>query len=311
MYRLDISSTNGTSEGGEMLELAVLGLLHESPMHGYQLRKQLTILLGPFRAAISYGSLYPTLRRMRERDWISEHAPGQHDEAPPLTGRRGKVVYELTAEGKEQFTGMLADAGPQTYEDECFGVHFAFFSRTDTATRLRILEGRRRRVEERRAGLETALSRPSRATVRLDAYTLELQRHGLESADREVRWLNELIEQERSGQPPTVTVSNYPSQTALPGTSVSGTSVSGTSVSGTSVSGTSVSGTSVSGTSVSGTSVSGATISGASAPGTNSYGAAPSVTSSHTGLTRQPAAAPTQDPTCISDVPEPGSGQTR
>jgi hypothetical protein len=43
-----------------------------------------------------------------------------------------------------------------------------------------------------------------RATERLDAYTLELQRHGLDACEREVRWLEELIANERSGRPPTV-----------------------------------------------------------------------------------------------------------
>jgi DNA-binding PadR family transcriptional regulator len=186
-----------------MIEFAVLGLLHESPMHGYELRKRLTTLLGPFRAAISYGSLYPTLRRLKDAGWISEHAPGPTDELPPpLTGRRGKVVYELTAEGKERFTALLAEAGPDTYDDEGFGVHFAFFARTDASTRLRILEGRRRRVEERREGLVDTLGRTAE---RLDAYTLELQRHGLESADREVRWLNELIAHEKAGRAPEIT----------------------------------------------------------------------------------------------------------
>jgi hypothetical protein len=41
-----------------------------------------------------------------------------------------------------------------------------------------------------------------RAAERLDAYTLELQRHGLEAAEREVRWLEELIATERSGRTP-------------------------------------------------------------------------------------------------------------
>ena len=49
-----------------MLEIAVLGLLNESPMHGYELRKRLADLLGTFRA-FSYGSLYPTLRKLRGR----------------------------------------------------------------------------------------------------------------------------------------------------------------------------------------------------------------------------------------------------
>jgi hypothetical protein len=37
----------------------------------------------------------------------------------------------------------------------------------------------------------------ARTRERLDSYTLELHRHGLESVEREVRWLNELIASER------------------------------------------------------------------------------------------------------------------
>jgi DNA-binding PadR family transcriptional regulator len=187
-----------------MLDLAILGILHESPMHGYELRKQLTTKLGAFRAAISYGSLYPTLRRLQASHLISESDPEPDSalteaEIPPMTSRRGRVVYKITAEGKERFQELLAQAGPETFDDPAFGVHFAFFARTDQQTRIRILEGRRRRVEERREGLRDLLGR---AAERLDEYTLELQRHGLDAAEREVRWLEELIATERSGQAP-------------------------------------------------------------------------------------------------------------
>jgi DNA-binding PadR family transcriptional regulator len=187
-----------------VLELAILGILHESPMHGYELRKQLTTKIGAFRAAISYGSLYPTLRRLQSENWITEGTSDLTEgvsaaDIPPMTSRRGRVVYKITAEGKERFQELLAQAGPETFDDPAFGVHFAFFARTDAQTRLRILEGRRRRVEERREGLRDVLAR---AAERLDAYTLELQRHGLDAAEREVRWLEELIATERSGQTP-------------------------------------------------------------------------------------------------------------
>jgi len=181
-----------------MLEFAILGLLHESPLHGYELRKRLNTTLGAFRA-FSYGSLYPTLRRMSAAGWISQDDPDTVAGAPALTGRRGKIVYKLTAEGKERFEELLAEAGPSSWEDETFGVHFAFFAQTDAEVRLRILEGRRSRVVERREGLRAALAR---TRERLDAYTLELQRHGLESVDREVRWLTELIANERAGVAP-------------------------------------------------------------------------------------------------------------
>ncbi len=181
------------SKRGEVLELAILGLLHESPMHGYELRKRLNAVLGTFRA-FSYGSLYPALKDLLARGWITEESTDSID-APTLTGRRAKIVYKLTADGKEHFQQLLTEAGPAAWEDEGFGVHFAFFARTDAEVRLRILEGRRSRLEERIAKIKTSATR---TRERLDAYTLELQRHGLESVEREVRWLNELIRTERA-----------------------------------------------------------------------------------------------------------------
>ena len=74
-----------------MLELAILGLLLESPMHGYELRKRLTGLLGAFRA-FSYGSLYPALRRMQADGLIVEEAA---PEGMPKM-RRARRVYRLT-----------------------------------------------------------------------------------------------------------------------------------------------------------------------------------------------------------------------
>jgi DNA-binding PadR family transcriptional regulator len=204
MYHCDTSLRQATWSPTEarrydVLELAVLGLLHESPLHGYELRQRLKATLGSFRA-FSYGSLYPTLRRMKDAGWIAEDEGDAEvvAGAPPLTGRRGKVVYKLTAEGKERFTELLAEAGPSSWEDETFGVHFAFFSKTDPEVRVRILEGRRSRLEERREGVRAGLAR---TRGRLDSYTLQLQEHGLESVDREVRWLTELIETERSNHP--------------------------------------------------------------------------------------------------------------
>jgi DNA-binding PadR family transcriptional regulator len=186
---------------GQLLELAVLGLLQESPMHGYELRKRVNAVLGTFRA-LSYGTLYPCLKSLLARGWIAEAGDG--DGAPAgLSGKRGRIVYEITAEGKERFQAMVSHPGPAAWEDEQFDVHFAFFARTDAAARLQILEGRRTRMQER---LEYARQSMSRARERLDAYTLELQRHGLESVEREVRWLTELIDTERASRmthPPT------------------------------------------------------------------------------------------------------------
>jgi DNA-binding PadR family transcriptional regulator len=157
------------SRRAEVLELAVLGLLHEAPMHGYELRKRLNAQLGTFRA-LSYGTLYPALKSLVTARLIRELGPGD-EIASPLAGKRGRIVYEITAEGKERFHSLMTQTGSAAWEDENFDVHFAFFARTDAATRLKILEGRRMRLQERLDGVRQSMLR---RRERLDSYTLEL-----------------------------------------------------------------------------------------------------------------------------------------
>ena len=180
------------SRRSELLEFAVLGLLHESPMHGYELRKRLNAALGVFRA-LSYGTLYPCLRDLLDRGLIAEARVTDHGAS--AGSKRARIVYELTADGKEHFQGLLRQAGPTAWEDDTFDVHFAFFARTEAEVRLRILEGRRSRLEERLENIRTA---SAKGRERMDSYTAALQQHGEEAAEREVRWLNELITAERN-----------------------------------------------------------------------------------------------------------------
>ncbi len=180
----------------DVLEFAVLGVLAEGPLHGYELRKRLTTVLGPFRA-LSYGSLYPCLRRLQGKGLIDEVSvtPALDSAAPALVARRARVVYAISADGKEEFATWANQPGPEAWEDEGFAAHLAFFSRTEARVRLRILEGRKSRLEERVDTLRESLAR---SRERMDAYTLQLQQHGLDGAEREVRWLNELITNERT-----------------------------------------------------------------------------------------------------------------
>src|ERR1700745_2523235 len=91
-----------------VLELAVLGILHETPMHGYELRKRLNSLLGKGVIAEDSGT---------------DGSLGRPLDRP----RRSKIVYRLTAEGKERLNDLLGESGPSTWEDDGFGVHFRVF----------------------------------------------------------------------------------------------------------------------------------------------------------------------------------------
>lgn len=178
----------------DVLDHTVLGVLSDGPLHGYELRKRLTAILGPFRA-LSFGSLYPCLHRLTGTGLIEQIDTVDREDIVGVSTKRARIVYALTSEGKETFATWVADSGPDAWEDEAFAARLAFFSRTEAAVRLRILEGRRSRLEERLSALQASIDRTQE---RMDVYAERLQQHGIEGAEREVSWLEDLIATERS-----------------------------------------------------------------------------------------------------------------
>src|SRR4029078_461511 len=97
IYRYDRS----VARRAETIELAVLGLLHEGPMHGYELRKRLNLMLGWGRV-LSYGSLYPTLKKMLRAQLIEETTS-----TTTTVTRRPRIVYQLTDAGLREFELLM------------------------------------------------------------------------------------------------------------------------------------------------------------------------------------------------------------
>jgi len=170
-----------------MIELAILGLLKDRPMHGYQLSRELAEQLGGLWR-VSFGSLYPTLRRL-ERDGAIEAATGEG-------GPRRKTVYRLTPVGERLFFELLEEApqeGAQT-EDTRFRVRLSFFRYLPPETRIRLLERRRAGLQERLDGVKSRLSDPDAG----DDYQRALMEHGRAVTETDIAWLNGLIQQERT-----------------------------------------------------------------------------------------------------------------
>ena len=95
----------------ETLEFTLLGLLSQSPLHGYEIRKRLSAIYGPFRA-LSFSVLYPQLRRMLEAGLIAERV----DE----TTRRSRIVYTITKAGEKKFSQLTDLVNPESWEDDGF-----------------------------------------------------------------------------------------------------------------------------------------------------------------------------------------------
>ncbi|HEY1316971.1 MAG TPA: PadR family transcriptional regulator [Gaiella sp.] len=86
----------GRRAGRGDIRAAILVLLAEEPMHGYQIIQELTERTGGVWRP-SPGSVYPTLQQLQDEELVRE--------APSETGKR---VYELTETGREQAAGATA-----------------------------------------------------------------------------------------------------------------------------------------------------------------------------------------------------------
>ena len=171
-----------------MIELAVLGLLKERPMHGYQLSRELGESLGGLWR-VSYGSLYPTLRRL-ERDGAIE------SEAGDQRGARRKKVYRITPSGEQLFLELLQEAPQDTQsEDARFRMRLAFFRYLPPETRIRLLERRRQALQQRLVRIAESLA-TGRAGA--DDYGRALVEHNRTSTESDIAWLERLIAAERA-----------------------------------------------------------------------------------------------------------------
>jgi DNA-binding PadR family transcriptional regulator len=196
------------------LDLAVLGLLKEGPMHGYELSKRLRFTLGPLYT-VSYGSLYPCLKRLGTTGMVQERpgetkkpkarlttkakpkakAPRGSKATADLSIRRARKVYEITPAGETYFFEQL-ELGA-VYDTDRFQARFAFFRYLPKEMRIRLLEHRKAFLEEKLADFKDSL----RATrERMDAYSGSLIDHGVETTEQDIRWLEGLIETERNSR---------------------------------------------------------------------------------------------------------------
>ena len=233
-----------------MLDLAILGLLFEHEMHGYEIRRRLRDELGLF-ANISFGSLYPALSRLERSGALTVTESGGATPVPiPSTGslggeraglrarrsgatlgtKRSRKVYRITGQGRVLFEQLLEGEEPAGADDaRSFGLRLAFARHLAPSARLALLERRRAQLTRR---LATDVVRAS--GERLDDYTRSLVEHSTELTEHDIAWLDRLIEAERQKQAPTRTDSTRTPDTTDRGDPHSGDAMTSTSPSGAS-----------------------------------------------------------------------------
>jgi DNA-binding PadR family transcriptional regulator len=185
-----------------MIDLAILGLLDEQDLHGYELKKQLAELVGA-RSGVSFGSLYPALARLEKAGAVKAVEAHTADATIPMTGalsgeiaafrarigrpakgRRTKKVYGITEVGRRRLAELLVDG---TADDRTFAVQVAFCHSLLPEQRLALFERRRTVLEQRLA------DRSRVSAGRTDTYRSSLREHDTRTITHDLAWIDELI----------------------------------------------------------------------------------------------------------------------
>jgi DNA-binding PadR family transcriptional regulator len=203
----------------KVLELAVLGLLKEQQLHGYELKKRLSDTLGGGSTnGVSFGSLYPALSRLEAAGAVKTvEERGEPGGIPfPMTGSfggelaafrarfpsrlpsRGRKVYAITELGEQLFADLLAGETFSGDEDRSFNLRLAMARYLEPDARVGLLSRRRGVLVER---LARSRARLRAGSGRLDSYRVSLIEHASEMAESDIAWIDRLIAQEGLDRP--------------------------------------------------------------------------------------------------------------
>jgi DNA-binding PadR family transcriptional regulator len=198
-----------------VIELAVLGLLKEQELHGYELRKRLGELPGARSSVVSFGSLYPALARLEKAGLVKAVEANTTPVAVPSSGSlagelaafrsrragsaragRSKKVYGITAKGEAALVEQLTDPTPG--DERAFALKVAFCRHLSPTERLELFERRRAELVQRAATARKRNPEPERL---FDRYTRSLRERDDQSLTNDLAWLERLIADERAATP--------------------------------------------------------------------------------------------------------------
>ncbi|MBO0692362.1 MAG: PadR family transcriptional regulator [Acidimicrobiaceae bacterium] len=216
-----------------MLELAILGLLKEQQLHGYELKKRLVDTLGGPLSGVSFGSLYPALGRLERAGAVVVIEDPAVGKPIPLTGSlggelaafrarrpaakatRGRKVYRITERGEQLFAELLATESSTAEDERQFNLRLAFARYLPPGARIGMLEHRRAQLVERLGRLST---RVRNGRDRLDSYARSLLEHDRETTEHDLSWIERLLTAEREAAIAPATVLPGPELSGEPGT---------------------------------------------------------------------------------------------
>lgn len=159
------------------VEMLVLGLITDKPSHAYELKGSIDAAVGHVHG-VSDGMLYPLLRELTERGYIS----GTIESGVNAPDKR---VYHLEEQGAARLRELLASPLESNSHSDTFDffARYALFKMVGSGGRAKVLR-------ERLAVCDRSLARlADTALITIDAYRLAVIDRLVAEIESECEWL--------------------------------------------------------------------------------------------------------------------------
>ena len=124
----------------------ILGMLRKNPKSGYDLKKELNVVIHYFWEA-DISRIYRSLSDMQKKGWVKFTTVVQEDSP-------NKKVYSLTRQGRRELQKWLAEPGKQTGPQNPFLAQLHFSDAIPVEAQLQVMEARLATLKEEVRELE-------------------------------------------------------------------------------------------------------------------------------------------------------------
>ncbi len=173
------------------IDLMVLGLVLEKPMHGYEINQIISSDHMQSWLDISRTSVYYSLTRLKKQGLITEVVEKQYN-------KPDRSIYRVTEYGRKLFFDSLARLLAE--QDKVFldyNIGLFFINKFTREKAFEVLEKRKRYLKKWRAGLQEQLKLAKNGDVYPTTLKLVVG-HTLAFAEHETAWLETFIESENN-----------------------------------------------------------------------------------------------------------------
>jgi DNA-binding PadR family transcriptional regulator len=165
------------------VKYAMLGILAEKDLHGYEIKNSFDEKVGDFWS-LNYGQIYSTLDRLEKEDLVTHDRQAQ-DKRPD------RKIYSITRKGRKELEEWLSTPVPKVraLRDEFF-IKLLFMEKSNIASLLTLIEKQKTLYLSQMSGLTQKKVALKKQAKTHDTFITELLMDaGLFHAEADIKWL--------------------------------------------------------------------------------------------------------------------------